>query len=137
MKYIDEYRDEEAARRCSQALKQITTKPWTIMEVCGGQTHAILRFALDRMLPPEINLVHGFSGGNDGAYQPVDIAQYTAAVTAVKATGNAWIDTVGNVFKHCVFNCSFGPVTGKVFCIPFVDTSCFPRSEPFCCSNNH
>jgi len=55
----------------------------------------------------EINLVHGFSGGNDGAYQPVDIAQYTAAVTAVKATGNAWIDTVGTVSAYWIAGYKF------------------------------
>ena len=59
MKFIDEYRDEEAARHYSQALKQITTKPWTIMEVCGGQTHAIVKFGIDELLPKQISLVHG------------------------------------------------------------------------------
>jgi hydrogenase expression/formation protein HypD len=59
VKYIDEYRDPEAARRFSEAIRQITTRPWTIMEICGGQTHAIVRFGIDELLPPEIRLVHG------------------------------------------------------------------------------
>jgi hydrogenase expression/formation protein HypD len=59
MKFIDEYRDAEAARLCSQALKRITTKTWTIMEVCGGQTHSIVKFGIDELLPSEITLVHG------------------------------------------------------------------------------
>jgi hydrogenase expression/formation protein HypD len=59
MKFIDEYRDGQAARLCSQALKRITTKPWTIMEVCGGQTHSIVKFGIDELLPPVITLVHG------------------------------------------------------------------------------
>jgi hydrogenase expression/formation protein HypD len=59
MKFIDEYRDEETARRYSQALKRITTKPWTIMEVCGGQTHSIVRFGVDELLPSAVTLVHG------------------------------------------------------------------------------
>jgi hydrogenase expression/formation protein HypD len=59
MKFIDEYRDAAAARLCSQALKRITTKPWTIMEVCGGQTHSIVKFGIDELLPSEITLVHG------------------------------------------------------------------------------
>jgi hydrogenase expression/formation protein HypD len=59
MKFIDEYRDQQAAQRYSQALKRITTKPWTIMEVCGGQTHAIVKFGIDELLPPAITLVHG------------------------------------------------------------------------------
>jgi hydrogenase expression/formation protein HypD len=59
MKFIDEYRDEQAARRYSEALTRITTKPWTIMEVCGGQTHSIVKFGIDELLPPAITLVHG------------------------------------------------------------------------------
>jgi len=59
MKYIDEYRDANAARKYAAAIRTITTKPWTIMEVCGGQTHAIVRFGLQDLLPPEIDLVHG------------------------------------------------------------------------------
>ena len=59
MKFIDEYRDAQAARHFSQALKRITTKSWTIMEVCGGQTHSIVKFGIDELLPSEITLVHG------------------------------------------------------------------------------
>jgi hydrogenase expression/formation protein HypD len=59
MRFIDEYRDAQAARDYSQALKRITTRPWTIMEVCGGQTHSIVKFGIDELLPPIITLVHG------------------------------------------------------------------------------
>lgn len=59
MKYIDEYRDAEAARRCAAAIKRLVRQPWQVMEVCGGQTHSIVRFGLDEMLPEEITLVHG------------------------------------------------------------------------------
>ncbi|MEW6731347.1 MAG: hydrogenase formation protein HypD [Acidobacteriota bacterium] len=59
MKYIDEYRDASAIKRCTGALHQITTRSWTIMEVCGGQTHAIVKFGIDKLLPKEITLVHG------------------------------------------------------------------------------
>ena len=59
MKYVNEYRDADAARRLAAAIAKATTRPWNIMEVCGGQTHAIVRFALDEMLPPEIALIHG------------------------------------------------------------------------------
>jgi len=59
MKYVDEYRDGVAARRLAEAIRDATTRPWHIMEICGGQTHAILRFALDDLLPPEITLIHG------------------------------------------------------------------------------
>ena len=59
MKYIDEYRDKESAERYAAALATITTRPWTIMEVCGGQTHAIVKFGIDELLPPGLTLVHG------------------------------------------------------------------------------
>ncbi len=59
MRFIDEYRDPEAARHFAEALQRITTRPWTLMEVCGGQTHAIVKFGVDDLLPPEITLLHG------------------------------------------------------------------------------
>ena len=59
MKYQDEYRDPAAVRRLRQALRAVTTRPWKIMEVCGGQTHTIVRYGIDHLLPPEIELVHG------------------------------------------------------------------------------
>src|ERR1035441_11075650 len=59
MKFIDEYRDREGAERYARAIAKITTRPWTIMEVCGGQTHAIVKFGIDELLPKGITLVHG------------------------------------------------------------------------------
>jgi hydrogenase expression/formation protein HypD len=59
MKYLDEFRAAEPVRRLSQAIRRLVTRPWTIMEICGGQTHAILRFGLDALLPSEVTLVHG------------------------------------------------------------------------------
>ena len=59
MKYRDEYRDPEAARRLADAIARTVTRPWTLMEVCGGQTHAIVRFGLDELLPKTVSLVHG------------------------------------------------------------------------------
>ena len=59
MKFVGEYRDPVLARRYAEAIRQTTTRPWTIMEVCGGQTHAIVRFAIDELLPPELTLIHG------------------------------------------------------------------------------
>jgi len=59
MKYLDEFRDSNAVKKLSVAIHQITRHPWTIMEVCGGQTHSIVRYGLDRLLPPEISLIHG------------------------------------------------------------------------------
>ncbi|MCG8420712.1 MAG: hydrogenase formation protein HypD [Proteobacteria bacterium] len=59
MKYLHEYRDPAAARRYAQALARVTTRPWTIMEVCGGQTHSIVRHGVDALLPDQLELVHG------------------------------------------------------------------------------
>lgn len=59
MKFLDEYRDADAARRFAGAIRQAVTRPWTIMEVCGGQTHAIVKFGIDELLPKEVTLVHG------------------------------------------------------------------------------
>jgi hydrogenase expression/formation protein HypD len=59
MKYIEEFRDETAVRSVLDEIDQITTQPWTIMEICGGQTHSILRSGLNQLLPVEITLVHG------------------------------------------------------------------------------
>jgi hydrogenase expression/formation protein HypD len=59
MKYIDEYRDAEAVHRFARALERITTREWTLMEICGGQTHAIVKYGVDELLPPQIHLLHG------------------------------------------------------------------------------
>ena len=59
MKFRDEYRDPAAARQLAAAIAGTVTRPWTLMEVCGGQTHTILRFGLDELLPKEVSLVHG------------------------------------------------------------------------------
>jgi hydrogenase expression/formation protein HypD len=59
VKYLDEYRDAEAAHRLADAIRGITTHDWTLMEVCGGQTHSIVRFGIDELLPDRIQLVHG------------------------------------------------------------------------------
>ena len=59
MKFQDEYRDQAAARKLQKAIAEVTTKRWTIMEVCGGQTHTIVRYGIDELLPREIELVHG------------------------------------------------------------------------------
>ena len=59
MKYIDEYRDEELARSLAAQIARRVTRPWNLMEICGGQTHTIMRYGLDELLPAEIRLVHG------------------------------------------------------------------------------
>ncbi len=59
MHLLDEFRSAGTAQAYAAALARLVTRPWTIMEVCGGQTHAILRYGLDQLLPPEVTLIHG------------------------------------------------------------------------------
>ncbi len=59
MKFIDEYRDGELTQALLGELRRTVTRHWTLMEVCGGQTHSILKSGLDQMLPAEVELVHG------------------------------------------------------------------------------
>ncbi len=59
MKFLDEYRDPAACQRLVRQLAEAVTRPWTLMEVCGGQTHAVIRFGLDQLFPPGLRLVHG------------------------------------------------------------------------------
>ncbi len=80
MKYIDEYRDETAAKRYVEAIRRTVTRPWTLMEICGGQTHTILKFGLDRMLPEEVTLVHG--PGCPVCVTPVELLDKAIAIAS-------------------------------------------------------
>jgi len=59
MKFLDEYRDGAAAEKLAGAIDHAVTRPWTIMEVCGGQTHTIVKYGIDEILPKKVELVHG------------------------------------------------------------------------------
>jgi hydrogenase expression/formation protein HypD len=59
MKYLNEFRNGEIAQRMAREIWQVTTRPWKIMEICGGQTHSIIRNGIDQMLPPGIEMIHG------------------------------------------------------------------------------
>ncbi|MFB3739783.1 MAG: hydrogenase formation protein HypD, partial [Candidatus Velamenicoccus archaeovorus] len=59
MRFLDEYRDDRIARALVEEIRRTVTRPWTLMEVCGGQTHTLIRQGIDQVLPPEIELVHG------------------------------------------------------------------------------
>ncbi len=85
MKYVDEYRDPQAVRRLAEAICQATTRPWCIMEVCGGQTHAIIRFAIDKLLPPEITLIHG--PGCPVCVTPIGIIDKAVAIASRRHQG--------------------------------------------------
>jgi hydrogenase expression/formation protein HypD len=59
MKHLAEYRDADTAKRLAAEIQRLATRPWAIMEVCGGQTHSIIRNGVDQLLPPEVELIHG------------------------------------------------------------------------------
>lgn len=59
MRFVDEYRNERDAQKLVRAIRRLVTRPWTIMEVCGGQTHTFIKSGIDELLPPEVTLVHG------------------------------------------------------------------------------
>ena len=80
MKFRDEYRDPEAAHRLAGAIARITTRPWTLMEVCGGQTHAIVRYGIDELLPAGVTLVHG--PGCPVCVTPVDYVDKAIEIAA-------------------------------------------------------
>ncbi len=80
MKYIDEYRDEATVQRYVEAIRRMVTRPWTVMEICGGQTHTILKFGLDRMLPKEVTLVHG--PGCPVCVTPVELLDKAIAIAS-------------------------------------------------------
>ncbi len=59
MKFVNEYRDAHKSQVLADAIAKITTQSWLIMEICGGQTHSIVKYGIDQLLPPEITLIHG------------------------------------------------------------------------------
>ncbi|MFI0980839.1 hydrogenase formation protein HypD [Streptomyces sp. NPDC021093] len=59
MKYLDEYRDPALARRLLAELERVATRPWHLMEVCGGQTHTLVRQGIDELLPAGLRMIHG------------------------------------------------------------------------------
>ena len=59
MKFLDEYRNPSDVRAYVESIARLVSRPWTLMEVCGGQTHAIVKFGIDQLLPDHIRLVHG------------------------------------------------------------------------------
>ena len=82
MKYLDEYRDPKLARQLSSQIHKMTTRPWVIMEVCGGQTHAIVKFGIDTLLPDKIELVHG--PGCPVCVTPLEMIDRALAIAARK-----------------------------------------------------
>jgi hydrogenase expression/formation protein HypD len=80
VKYLDEFRDPELARRLFDEIRRVTTRSWAIMEVCGGQTHSIIRNGIDQLLPPEIELIHG--PGCPVCVTPLEVIDKALAIAA-------------------------------------------------------
>jgi len=80
MKFLDEYRDAALVRRLGEAIVRTVTRPWTLMEICGGQTHAIVKFGLDALLPPGLELVHG--PGCPVCFTPVELIDKALEIAA-------------------------------------------------------
>jgi hydrogenase expression/formation protein HypD len=80
MKYLTEFRNGEIAQRMAWEIAQITTRPWKIMEVCGGQTHSIIRNGIDQMLPASIEMVHG--PGCPVCVTPLELIDKALAIAA-------------------------------------------------------
>ena len=79
MRFVDEYRNESDARKLLTAIERTVTRPWMIMEICGGQTHTLIKSGIDRMLPPEITLVHG--PGCPVCVTPLELIDKAIAIT--------------------------------------------------------
>jgi hydrogenase expression/formation protein HypD len=81
MKYLDEYRDPAIARRLLNELRATATRPWTVMEVCGGQTHTIIRQGIDELLPAGVRMIHG--PGCPVCVTPLEILDKAQAIAAM------------------------------------------------------
>ncbi len=90
MKFLSEYRDQKAAEQLAVAIRHKVTRPWTIMEICGGQTHTIVKSGLEDLLPREISLVHG--PGCPVCVTPIELIDKAVAIAK----------------RHDVIFCSFG-----------------------------
>jgi hydrogenase expression/formation protein HypD len=80
MRFVSEYRDPEAARRTLERIARGVTRPWTIMEICGGQTHTIVKYGVDDLLPGAVTLVHG--PGCPVCVTPIEIIDKAVEIAA-------------------------------------------------------
>jgi len=80
MKYLNEFRNGEIAQRIAREIHAATTRPWRIMEVCGGQTHSIIKNGIDQMLPTEVEMVHG--PGCPVCVTPLELIDKALAIAA-------------------------------------------------------
>jgi hydrogenase expression/formation protein HypD len=80
MKYLTEFRDGEVAQRMAREIHAVTTRPWKIMEVCGGQTHSIIKNGIDQMLPAGVEMIHG--PGCPVCVTPLELIDKALAIAA-------------------------------------------------------
>ncbi|MGA1998029.1 MAG: hydrogenase formation protein HypD, partial [Bryobacteraceae bacterium] len=81
MKYLTEFRDGAIARKLADEIRRAVTRPWKIMEVCGGQTHSIIRHGIDQLLPSSLQLVHG--PGCPVCVTPLELIDRALAIAAL------------------------------------------------------
>lgn len=84
MKYIDEYRNPDVVHKLAEKIAATVSRQWHIMEICGGQTHAIMKYNLIELLPPEINLIHG--PGCPVCVTPVEKIDRALAIASAEKT---------------------------------------------------
>ena len=94
MKHLDEYRDTAGIKQVLSALESTVTKPWTVMEVCGGQTHSIVRYGLDQLLPTGLELIHG-----PGCPVCVTAPQYIDQAIALALTPGITVCSFGDMLR--------------------------------------
>jgi hydrogenase expression/formation protein HypD len=80
VKYLDEYRDPKIAHALVHQIAARVTRPWVLMEICGGQTHTIMRYGIDELVPPQIELVHG--PGCPVCVTPIEIIDKAIAIAS-------------------------------------------------------
>jgi hydrogenase expression/formation protein HypD len=81
MKYVEEYRDQALAHRLLGEIHAIVTRPWSLMEVCGGQTHTIVRQGIDDLLPSQVRMIHG--PGCPVCVTPLELVDKACAIAAM------------------------------------------------------
>jgi hydrogenase expression/formation protein HypD len=81
VKYLTEFRNGEIAKRIAREIHSVATRPWKIMEVCGGQTHSIIKNGIDQMLPAEVEMVHG--PGCPVCVTPLELIDKALAIAAL------------------------------------------------------
>ncbi len=81
MKHLSEYRDAQRVRDVLEEIHRLVTRPWRLMEVCGGQTHAIIRYGIDQLLPAEVTMIHG--PGCPVCVTPIEIIDQAIAIASL------------------------------------------------------